>query len=159
MHVSEIMNANLSTTTPDAGLPEVARALATHPHRLLYVVDADGRLQGVISSIDVLQLLAPFYLDANLSRSLPMGLDIHKESCAEHIDRTAGEIMRESVIALAGDDHLLHAEALIRQKGLNGLPVVDEAGVLVGEVTRTEILSLFSQALTEMESTMRRGEG
>lgn len=155
MHVLEIMNTEVSTVRAEATLPEVARKLVSHPHRLLYVVDEAGHLLGIISTVEVLKLLAPFYLDANLARSLPMGMSMAEEACREHLHDTASQIMQHSITTLAGDDHVQHAEALIRMKTINALPVVDETGVLVGEVSRTEILGLFSKALTAMEEEAR----
>ena len=151
MRVSEIMNAEFSTITPEATLPAVTRALTSRPQRLLYVVDDHRKLLGVISTIDVLHALAPSYLDAHLARSLPIGFEMTLELTADNLHRTASEIMRESVISLDSDDHFHHAEALLRQNGLVGMPVLDPGGVLVGEVTCAEILGMFAGAIEKIE--------
>ena len=56
--VEELMTSNVATTAPDAPLVDAAREmLRQHVHRLP-VVDANGRLVGIISTMDVLKAFA-----------------------------------------------------------------------------------------------------
>jgi CBS domain-containing protein len=52
------MTRTVVTTSPDADLPTTARRLLESGHRRLPVIDADGRLVGIVSRRD---LLAPAY--------------------------------------------------------------------------------------------------
>jgi CBS domain-containing protein len=55
---ADLMTRTVLTTSPDADLPSTARRLLESGYRRLPVVDADGRLVGVVSRRD---LLAPAY--------------------------------------------------------------------------------------------------
>jgi CBS domain-containing protein len=55
---ADLMTRTVVTTSPDADLPSTARRLLESGYRWLPVVDADGRLVGVVSRRD---LLAPAY--------------------------------------------------------------------------------------------------
>jgi CBS domain-containing protein len=55
---ADLMTRTVVTTSPDADLPTTARRLLESGHRRLPVIDADGRLVGIVSRRD---LLAPAY--------------------------------------------------------------------------------------------------
>ena len=65
--VEETMAEVLRTTQPDASASEVARTMSEYNLMALPVVDADGRLLGIVSVDDALEVILP----ANLRRSLP----------------------------------------------------------------------------------------
>jgi len=52
--VGEFMTRNVSTITPEATLPAVAREMLQHRVHRLPVVDQRGKLLGIISTMDVL---------------------------------------------------------------------------------------------------------
>jgi CBS domain-containing protein len=55
--VAEMMTADPITVTADTDVHEAARLIAEHRHNRLPVVDADGRLVGVVTRLDVLEAL------------------------------------------------------------------------------------------------------
>jgi CBS domain-containing protein len=55
---ADLMTRTVVTTSPDADLPSTARRLLESGYRRLPVVDAEGRLVGIVSRRD---LLAPTY--------------------------------------------------------------------------------------------------
>lgn len=144
MEVREVMNTDVRKVRPDAPLARVARKLVDSPHSLVHVVDGEDKLLGIISTIDVLRLLMPFYMESNLARSLPRGLHHVEEAYQHKKDLTAAELMHSDITSITPRDHILHAEALIRERTINALPVVDEDGVLVGEISRREVLGLLA---------------
>jgi CBS-domain-containing membrane protein len=136
---------HLMTPRPAAIGPDVPfdRLLDTYrdmESQLLYVVDPEGRLLGVISSYDVLRVMLPFYLDSNLAKALPDDETLIRHACVACRHLTASDIMVKDFAALAPDDPFLTAEALFAERGVNVLPVLDAAGRLVGELSRRTAL-------------------
>lgn len=54
---------------------------------------------------------------------------------------TAGEIMSAPVHAVSPDDTVGNVAALLRSKGISGVPVIDAAGVLLGLVSEFDLLA------------------
>jgi CBS-domain-containing membrane protein len=141
MKISDIMNDNVARTSPDERFGELLSIMRDKPSRLLHVVDAKDKLLGVITSYDVLKVMLPFYMDSNLARAMGGDEEIARQMLKENAHLTARDIMVPAPKALRESSGLLEAEALVRELAINALPVVDEAGRVVGEVTRQDMLS------------------
>jgi CBS domain-containing protein len=55
--VKDMMTADPTTVSPEDSVPDAARLIAEKRHNRLPVVDADGRLLGVVTRVDVLDAL------------------------------------------------------------------------------------------------------
>jgi CBS domain-containing protein len=55
--VADMMTPDPLTVAPDAPAEEAARLIAEHRHNRLPVTDADGRLVGMVTRVDVLEAL------------------------------------------------------------------------------------------------------
>ena len=51
-----------------------------------------------------------------------------------------GEVMQQKVITVRKDTGLEEAARLLSEKDINGVPVVDEAGKVVGMISRADII-------------------
>ncbi|GFK96151.1 hypothetical protein NNJEOMEG_04031 [Fundidesulfovibrio magnetotacticus] len=141
MNIRDIMNTRIHRIAPDEGFESVLRAMRGMPARLLHVVDAHGRLLGVISSYDVLKVMLPFYVDANLAKAVADEEAFIRRALEENRALTARELMTSGCATLTEDSHFLEAEALFKEREINALPVLDDQGRSVGEVTRKAVLS------------------
>jgi CBS domain-containing protein len=56
--VSDMMSPDPVTVSPEDSVQDAARLIATRRHNRLPVTDADGRLLGVVTRLDVLEALA-----------------------------------------------------------------------------------------------------
>lgn len=141
MHVSEIMKPNPATVGEDETLATLMCLIPGVLSRLLYVVDKECKLVGLLSSYDILKYLVPDYLDSNLAKSLAEGESMVLREFSTHAAKTVGDIMTRDMVFVRPDHTVLEAQALIKERGVNVLPVVDKDGQLVGEVSRREILN------------------
>ena len=91
------------------------------------MVDALGRVIGLLLRAD----MAPLDL-------LPEPGAVKK--AIELARRPVSEVMVSPVPTVAADTELRRVAAALIDTGLPGLPVTDEAGVLVGFIARTDIL-------------------
>lgn len=141
MTIENIMLKSVGTVLPDTPFSDL---LATHlksDSRQLYVVDEKGRLLGVLSNYDLLKLMAPDYLDSNLARSLHADGRFFSDFMEKMKDKTAKDLMMKEFVAMKPGETALEASLLIREKRFFALPVVDENNILLGEVSRSQILA------------------
>ncbi len=79
-----------------------------------------------------------------------LGLDPEKAS--------VGDVMSPEVICEHEDAGIAETVALMRQKGLRRLPVVDASGALVGLVAADDLLALLAEELSGLASMVAREE-
>jgi len=144
MHIRHMMRDRLAVVGPDVPFATMFRAYRDMDSRLVYVTDPDRKLLGVVSSYDILRVMLPFYLDSNLVKALPDDSSVIRQAFAACKDTPVSDIMPRNVASVGPDDTFLEAEALIAERGINVLPVVDDEGRLVGEVTRRAILKYLA---------------
>jgi len=140
MRIREMMRDTLATVGPDAPFAALVAAHRRRDSRLVYVVDADNRLLGVVSCYDILRAALPFYVDSGLARALPEDATVVCDGFASCQGKTAADIMVKKVASIGPDDTFFAAEALFTEGHYNVLPVVDADGRVVGEITRRRIL-------------------
>ncbi|MCM0754845.1 CBS domain-containing protein [Desulfovibrio aminophilus] len=145
MLVSAIYSRDVTTIPADESLGRVLCLMPGIRSRLVYVIGADGSLVGVVSSYDLLKVMLPEYLDANLAKSLSGGENLFLRAFAERSGTPVSEIMSTELISCSPEDTVVEVNALIREKGVNVLPVVDKQGVLLGEVARRDILNAVAK--------------
>ncbi|WP_428561667.1 MAG: HPP family protein [Solidesulfovibrio sp. DCME] len=144
MRIRHMMQESLAVVGPDVTFAAMLAVYRDTDSRLVYVVDTQGKLLGVVSSYDILRAMLPFYLDSNLIKALPDDESIIRQAFLGCQGRPVSEIMTTDLVAVGPDDLFLEAEALIAERGVNVLPVLDGQGKLVGEVTRRAILKYIA---------------
>ncbi|KHK02584.1 CBS domain-containing protein [Desulfovibrio sp. TomC] len=144
MRVREMMRDSLATVGPDAPFATLVAAHRRRDSRLVYVVDDETRLLGVVSCADLLRCAMPFFVDANLAKALPEDASVICQGFGACAGKTAAEVMVREVVSVAPDETLFAAEALFAEGKFHALPVVDAAGRVVGEITRRRILDYLA---------------
>jgi CBS domain-containing protein len=141
--VADVMVDNVVTAHRDTPFKEVARLLGAHRISGLPVVD-EGRVIGVLSETDLMLRQArdphPAVPSAGWLRRLTRrGRVEHEKSSA----RTAGGLMTSPAVTVRADDTVREAARTMARHGVERLPVLDDAGRLVGIVTRSDLLGVF----------------
>ena len=130
---------------PDDDLQHIAEAAAAHPGaRVIAVGDEEGRLLGVIP---VRVLVNDIFLKIVPEEFLGeiTGYD-QVLKYAKHLGaRTARDIMLPPV-SVRMDDTVREAFERMHRSRLNGLPITDEAGKVVGYVDQLELLLVWVRA-------------
>ncbi|WKZ83445.1 MAG: CBS domain-containing protein [Acidimicrobiia bacterium] len=152
MKVRDLMTTEPITTTPETGLKEAARAMLDARVSGLPVVDGDGRLVGIVTEGDFLRQEAtrdqPYrfsLLDALFGDQPP----------AHPGAETVGEVMTEQVLTVAPDTNLGEAARVMANRKVNRLPVIDGGGVLVGIISRADVMSAFTKPDEVIEDEVR----
>jgi CBS domain-containing protein len=152
MMVREVMTRKVVTVEEDTPLKDVAELMLAHRVSGLPVVDGD-RVLGVVSETDVLfkEQGASFPRPGLLRRWVnPLPASLRRKVSA----RTAGEAMTSPAITIPGGATVSDAAALMLERRVNRLPVVD-GGRFVGIVTRADLVRTFTRSDDDIDHDLR----
>jgi CBS domain-containing protein len=122
------MSAPPITINADAQVSEALALMHEHSIRRLPVVDADGKLVGIITDGDI--------RGASILRV--SGMDLR--DIAHSLSRTTVyEVMTDHPITVTPDTSLRDAAMLMLDNKVGGLPVVDEQQQVVGMITESDL--------------------
>jgi CBS domain-containing protein len=149
MRAQEIMTQPVVTVTEDATLEEVARVMLRHRIGGVPVVDARGRLRGIITESDFAGKeehfpFSTFRWAEVLGRWLPQeGIEqIYQAARATPAKR----IMTTDVVTATENDPVEEVVMRMIEQGVHRIPVVRD-GVPVGIVARRDLLRLVPRNL------------
>jgi len=112
------------------------------------VLDADGKVRGVVSEADLLVKEAMLGEPASVGGFLA-GI-AHHAARAKARGITAADLMTSPAVTIGPDDTVEHAARLMFTRKVKRLPVVDPDGRLVGIISRTDVLAVFNRADAEI---------
>jgi CBS domain-containing protein len=155
MTVGDVMTRSVVSVRSWTPLKEVAQLLIERRISGLPVVDDNGVLLGVVSEGDF--LMKEQGAQAIRHRPLARIFGESRESrsrLAKFEALTAGEAMTAPALTIASGRHIAEAAAVMTERGVNRLPVVDE-GRLVGIVTRADLVRAYVRSDGELAATIR----
>jgi CBS-domain-containing membrane protein len=144
-HVGDILRRDVHAVLPETPLNEVIRLIDDNDIQRVAVVDAEGMLLGLISDRDLLRYFLPeqegvWHLLAKVKRAF------EKEACRLGdlqrclAETTAGAVMTTELITAREEMLIEEAIALMIDKVLKRLPVVDNEGRFKGMISRDSLL-------------------
>jgi len=139
MRIADVMTTEVLTVTPDTSLKQLAALLSERGISGAPVVDAGGRVLGVVSEADILAKERRPRPQTRFERML----GYHEHPNAKAAARTAGEAMTAPAVTITPDRRVDAAAAIMLDRQINRLPVVDRTGMLVGLVTRADLVRAF----------------
>ena len=121
MNVEQLMTKEAKTVRRDETLSEAARIMWENDVGCAPVVDSDGsyRVIGIVTDRDICMA------------AYTQGKPLH--------DLPVSTAMSSAVLTCRGDDTIAHAAEIMRENHIRRLPVVDEAGQLLGVISLTDI--------------------
>lgn len=144
MLARDIMTRDVITVHPDDDVEKAARLLLEHHISGLPVVDGAGKLVGIVSEADlVLQekgVRGPLYtvfMGGILYLENPRRFD---EEFRRAVARKIGDLMSKKLYTVSPDDPVTKVAAIMVDKGVNRVPVVDREQRLVGIISRHDII-------------------
>ena len=137
MLVRELLTREVAAVRDDSTLDAAVRILADRRVSALPVVDDRGRVVGILSEADVLRL---HVADDPRAHLRPPDAD---EGVAPWPSLVSEVMTPDPVTTLEGTD-ASEVGRLMADTGWKSLPVVDEHGVLVGMVSRSDIIRMLS---------------
>lgn len=125
--VEQVMHRDWPTVARDTPLPALAGVLAGNRVRAVVVVDDEDRPVGVVSESDLVRH------DAELRPVAAVRADAARVP-------TAADLMSSPTVAVGPRTSLREAEVIAQSSGVRQLFVLDEAGRLIGAVSRGDLL-------------------
>jgi CBS domain-containing protein len=137
--VGELMTPGVVNVGPDTSFKEIAQLLAAHDITSVAVVDDQDRPMGVVSEADLLRHEAAGEDPAGLMS--PPRLSARDRERAQAVD--AGGLMSSPAVCARPEWTVVEAARVMQQRRFKRLLVVDEAGRLIGIVSRSDLLRVF----------------
>ena len=141
--VKDVMTTEVVVVRRGATFKEMAAALRRFRVSALPVVDADGKVIGVVSEADM------------LVKEVPLGVIdglVHHKEVRKAGGLTAGDLMTHPAVTVRPGDSVEHAARLMYNLRIKRLPVVDAGGGLVGVISRTDLLAVYDRPDSEIRA-------
>lgn len=122
-HAAQIMRAPVLSARGDDPVLRVWSLLAEHGIRQVPILDASNRLVGLVSDRDLLTVL-----------------NVEHDRVRDLLEKTVAEVMQSPVVAAAPVTDIRRIAQVMLEYRQSGVPIVDEREILVGFVSRGDIL-------------------
>ena len=141
MLVSEVMTPRPVTARADDSLKSALEVLAEHRVSALPIVDERGRVIGVVSEADLIRELVP---PDRRAHALPV---------MTHPDLPCrvADVMTAHAVTVSPYGDVAAAVELMTSTGVKSLPVVDELGLAVGMLSRSDVVRVLARADEELQ--------
>ncbi|WP_305885948.1 HPP family protein [Streptomyces sp. C10-9-1] len=146
--VGEVMTREVVTLAPGAPVGQAARLLAARRVGAAPVLDGEDRVVGVASRGDL----------ASGGRDRPGTGAAREPSGAEGAAEglTVRHVMAAPAVTVHPEQRVAVAARAMERRGVDRLPVVDEADRIIGIVTRRDLLRVFLRSDAEILADVRR---
>jgi CBS domain-containing protein len=143
--VSEYMDDQPVSVSPDASVEEVARVLGENELHGVTVVDGDGRVVGIVTENDLVigddegDLHIPAYIELFGGLVFLEPFRRFEQRMKKAVAATAEQMMSADPRTVGPHDDVHEAAHVIVETGHNRIPVVD-GGRLVGVISRADVV-------------------
>jgi CBS-domain-containing membrane protein len=137
--VKDVMSTHVIAVRQAAGYKEMAAMLHDQRVSAFPVIDDDNKVIGVVSESDLLTKEA---LEGTVPRTL---LSLQERVRKQTNAVTAADLMTKPPVTIGPDEPVTSAARLMFDRRVKRLPVISEDGTLIGIVTRSDVLSVYSR--------------
>lgn len=138
--VGDVMTSNVIVVKEHDSFKHIAATLTRNRVSAVPVVDATGRVLGVVSESD---LLAKVAAGGDMSAKIGSGFAERRNLQRKAHGETAADLMSSPAVTALPTDAVVDAARVAAKSHIRRLPVVDEAERVVGIVTRSDLLRAF----------------
>ena len=135
MLVRDVMTTQVVSVRPEARVKEAIQLLDDHQITSMPVVDAEGRLVGVVSEADVLR-------DALMPDRRTHEIPVEIEGRTKAL--TVNDVMTHLPMSVTADADLSLAASVLVDTSIKSLPVV-EGDRVVGMVSRRDVIAVLAK--------------
>jgi CBS-domain-containing membrane protein len=142
MQIREVMTTAVAAVNPLTPIEQVVRKMLAASLKAIPVIDDERRVVGIITQQNLSD-------HPHLPLRLGLLARLEPKKIEAYLDRlplyTAGEMMSRPVITVNQSQHVADAVRMMLKHRLKRLPVVDDQQLLVGMVSRIDILRAANQ--------------
>lgn len=142
MRARDVMSSPVITVGPDVPVRAAAALLVSHGFTAAPVVDADRRVIGIATEADLLR-----------NRIRPEGWAVD-----DRPEPTVAAVMTPSPTSLRPEDDLADVVEMMLVENIRSVPIAED-GVLVGIVSRRDVLRSVARGELTSEDVLRRRFG
>jgi CBS domain-containing protein len=148
--VRDVMTADVATLRPEQAVPEAADVLAQMNIGAMPVVDADGRLVGVLRDDDLIvseaRVHVPTFINF-LGLGVPFPGEMHhlEKELKKIAGATVGDVMDSDPPTISADASISDLATLMHDKSVTHVPVVDADRKVVGIVARGDVVRFIAR--------------
>ena len=144
LRVADIMTTDVLAFRPDDPVGEAARALLSRGVGGAPVVDAEGRVIGLLEDDDLIVSESRLHIPTAITIlgayiELPSSVHHFEDDLRKAVGATVGDVMDASPPTCSEDDTVEEVTTRMHERNIRRLPVVRE-GHLVGIVARGDVL-------------------
>jgi len=145
--VKDVMSIHVIAARRNASYKEMAAMLRNQRVSAFPVIDEDNRVIGVVSETDLLTKEA---LEGSVPRTVQGMTRQRVRSQVNGV--TAADLMTKPAVTIGPDQTVTDAARLMYNRRVKRLPVVNDEGTLIGIVTRSDVLSVYSKPDPQIRS-------
>jgi CBS domain-containing protein len=154
----QVMTREVVTVRETTPVADVVDLLVGRLFKAVPVVDAEGRVVGIITDTDLLKKGGTLQRVSITERLGPATIASQLE-LIRRAGLLARDVMTAPVVTIGEDTSLAHAADVMSRRGLKRLPVVDREGRLVGILSRVDLLRSVDKPAPAQESGPPPGPG
>jgi len=144
-HVEDVMTKDVVAVRETAGYKDIVAVLHQRRISALPVLDSADHLVGVVSQADL--LLKEVAQEGPIGHLMSRG---HRGERVKAAGGTAADLMTKPAVTIGPQETVAAAAKRMHDHRVKQLPVVDDAGCLVGIVSRVDVLSVFDRPDNEI---------
>ncbi len=149
--VGDVMTKRVIAVKRSADYKEICSVLRQHRVSACPVINDSGKLVGLVSEADLLYKVADPNPPSGLIR---LRWKLGEESKVNAV--TAGRLMTSPAISIQPEAPIAVAARVMQDRRIRRLPVVGPGGMLVGIVSRTDLLSVYERPDIEIRDEVVR---
>lgn len=145
MYIKDIMTTDVITVSKDDTVERCANLLSTHHLSGLPVLDENDEVAGIITEGDLIRrasrIEGPAFLEILGGIIYLENPNIFLEDVKKSMGKFASNVMTENITTVHPDLEVEDAATLLVKQKIKRLPVLDDAGKLIGIVSRKDIMN------------------
>ena len=145
MKIEELMTRDVISVAPQTSIHAAAKLMADHRLSGVPVIEADGRLVGIISDGDLI-LRQKRRKKMTWWRSFVTAPERLAREYQKATGTTVGEVMTRSVVSISPVFEIETAASILHNRGIRRLPVVRD-GRVVGIISRGDLIQALAAAV------------
>lgn len=148
MRVKDIMDTTPNLVRTSDTFEHLIRTLDEVKYHVVFVVDREDKLVGIVTEADIIKVLVPKYVSFDEFLISAMNENYLENKCIESRNLTITEIMTKTILSVHEDDTVIKAAALMVVNRIHTLPVV-RGDKVIGIVHLVNLIKHIMNVLTK----------
>ncbi|HLD20536.1 MAG TPA: CBS domain-containing protein [Patescibacteria group bacterium] len=141
MHETATINQNGAT------FKDVLLRMIEAKRNGIFVVDDQNHVVGVISAWDLIERVVPDYLEADRHLAAFESGDVLSDRVKAVANDPITQLTTTPVHSVHEDSTIMEVATMLSEHRLRQLPVVNDTGILVGCINRTDVKTIMAEIL------------